>query len=445
MAVTGLFTSFRKNSGDSLSGVILSGAGFAFLSQVFGYGLGYINNVLYARWLGETEFGIFTYVSTWTLVLASVAGLDFPTVSLRFIPQYQSAGHWNRLKGLLIASRRLVLAAGFGLGVLGSLAGLWLCSGNAAPYRSSVIIGVWLIPIWAVIYLQTAQARAFNRIAIAYAPPRMMKPVLLVLTAYAFLIAGGRLTSATLLAASIAVLLAVLFLQRLCLKRIFPESVKRAQPEFRTREWLQVATSILSVTIIFTVLYQIDTLIIGLLMAPENIGHYGAALKTTQLMNMPAMAMAALAVPMFSGLHAEGKLPELQRLVSRVTHWSFWPALAGAGVIIGLSDLFLGLFGPGFISAKPAVIILVSGMLLNTAGGPVLLLLQVTGQQRQVAVVIAYSALLGTILTFIGVRTMGITGAAWANLFTSLFWICRLNMISLKALGIRSHIFKWNK
>ena len=80
---------------------LYSGAGIAFLTQLSGYALAYLANVLYARWMGPTEYGIFSYISAWTLLFATLAALEFPTVLLRFASVYATKSDWASLRGLV--------------------------------------------------------------------------------------------------------------------------------------------------------------------------------------------------------------------------------------------------------------------------------------------------------------------------------------------------------
>lgn len=69
--------------------VVIRGAGAAFGVRVLGFALSYLLNILLARWLGATEYGIYAYVMAWGHTLAILAGLGLPTMALRFIPEYR--------------------------------------------------------------------------------------------------------------------------------------------------------------------------------------------------------------------------------------------------------------------------------------------------------------------------------------------------------------------
>lgn len=421
-------------------GLVFSGAGIAFLTQAAGFALGYVSNILFARWMGLMQYGIFTYISTWILLLATLAALELPTTLLRFIPAYMADKNWPCLYGIIRKSRLLSAITGVSMALLGSCLAFYLYTYNLSPYAVPLAVGVWMIPLWALVYLHTAMGRAFQKVAISYIPPRVLKPIMLVLFAFLFVSTGRELTGASLLAGSGISLSVILLIQWRCLSKTPSPRKADAETKYRTREWLQVSLGVLMITGVFLLLQQTNTLIIGFWLPPDQVGIYNAAAKTTQLMDMPGMAMAALSVPLFSSLFAKGDRRELQALLSKVVRWSFWPSVFGAVLLIRFSDFFLGLFGPGFVAARPAAVILIFGGLISAAGGPVLLLLQVTGKHFEAAIAVGCSAASGIVLSLTGIYFFGIAGAAWATVLTTLTWVIWLNFLAIKLLGVSPSI-----
>ncbi len=80
---------------------VLRGAALVFLIRGGGAALIYASQVLLARWMAPTQFGIYVYAWSWAMLLAIPAGVGFGTASLRFIPQYQSQADWPRLAGFV--------------------------------------------------------------------------------------------------------------------------------------------------------------------------------------------------------------------------------------------------------------------------------------------------------------------------------------------------------
>ena len=308
---------------------------------------------------------------------------------------------------------------------------VFLFTYNKSPYAVPLAVGACSIPLWSLICLHTAMGRVFEKIMTAYAPPRILKPVLLMLFGALYVSTGRMLTGVALLGGTIIVLTGVLAIQWLSLGRS-PKihRIRMAAPALHTREWFRVAFSVLVVSGVFIMLQQTSTLLLGFFLAPDQVALYSAAAKTTQLMGMPALAMGAYAVPMFAALYAREDVQGLQAVLRRTVIWSFWPSVLGAVILSAGATFFLSLFGPAFEAAAPAVIVLAIGGLINAGGGPVLMLMQVTGHQREAAGVIGSSALAGLFFSIAGIYFLGITGAALATVLTSALWVTRLNLMA---------------
>lgn len=149
---------------------LAKGAGLAFSIRVFGVGIKYFVEIFLARWMGVVEFGIYEYVMSWTLVLAIFAQLGLPAANLRFISEYKVRAEWGYLRGLLRASWQLICCTGLFLSIAATGIILWLKANYNFAYLIPFIIGIWMIPILALIQLQLEMARPIIKIVLAYAP-----------------------------------------------------------------------------------------------------------------------------------------------------------------------------------------------------------------------------------------------------------------------------------
>ena len=102
----------------------------------------------------------------------------------------------------------------------------------------------------------------------------------------------------------------------------------------------------------------------------------------------------------FSALKARGDHAGLQALVSDAVHWTFWPSLAGAVVILALGKPLLWLFSPQFTAAYPVMFVLAVGFLVRASMGPAEFVLNMLGEQSLCALVLAASAAIDIALCF---------------------------------------------
>jgi O-antigen/teichoic acid export membrane protein len=86
-------------------------AGTVFLIRVVSALLAFGSQVLFARWMGSFEFGIYVYVWTWVLLFGQAIDLGLGTAAQRFIPEYHERGLLALLRGFVSGSRWLALIA----------------------------------------------------------------------------------------------------------------------------------------------------------------------------------------------------------------------------------------------------------------------------------------------------------------------------------------------
>src|ERR1700754_1369527 len=97
-------------------------AGTVFIIRVFSAGLAYLSQVLLARWMAGSDYGIYVYVWTWVLLLGSMLDFGLSVSAQKLIPEYRGSGDYVLLRGFLFGSRWMTFAAASAIALV--LAGL---------------------------------------------------------------------------------------------------------------------------------------------------------------------------------------------------------------------------------------------------------------------------------------------------------------------------------
>lgn len=417
---------------------IARGAVLALAVQVLGAGLGYLLQVALARWLGAAQFGRYVYLIAWVTILALVAGLGFPLAVLRFIPEYRVKGDAARLHGLIAWSRGASLVTAVAV----SLTAVAL-SFTLAPARISeqIALAAVLVPLGALINLDLAIIRAGGRVVGAYAPSLVIRPLLTIFGAgTGWLLAGGQLSTEGALTATLGAFAAVAAAQCLLVRRIDAEQRCSAVRAYEPRLWMRVATPLLLVAGFQVALSQTDLLVIGAVRGVRDAGLYSAAAKTATLVGYLLVAVNAVAAPMFAELEAKRDRAGLQRLATASAKWVFWPTLAITIGLAALAPVLLGLFGPSFVLARSALLILLVGQLVSAACGAVAYLLSMTGHQRDTAWVYGIVSVVNVPVCYLGARLFGLEGAAAATSLSLIVWNLWLHELTVRRIGVRASI-----
>src|ERR671924_1428982 len=108
----GLFARLKARLADSPSEASVTRrlAGTIFMIRVLSAGLAYVSQILLARWMGTSDYGVYVYVWTWVLLLGSMMDFGISASAQKIIPEYRTSGEHALLRGFLSGSRWLTFA-----------------------------------------------------------------------------------------------------------------------------------------------------------------------------------------------------------------------------------------------------------------------------------------------------------------------------------------------
>src|SRR6202050_3718789 len=80
-------------------------AGTIFIIRVVSAAMAYLSQILLARWMGGSDYGVYVYVWTWVLLLGSMMDFGISASAQKIIPEYRTSGEHALLRGFLSGSR----------------------------------------------------------------------------------------------------------------------------------------------------------------------------------------------------------------------------------------------------------------------------------------------------------------------------------------------------
>ncbi|NES01370.1 MAG: flippase [Okeania sp. SIO2F4] len=413
----------------------------ALIIQLTGLLLIYLVKVFLARWMGKTEYGIYEYVISWSLLLAIPAGLGFPRTVLRLISEYRVKQDWGRLGGIIRGSLLLTILNSILLCLVSTGLILLLNHYHSFAYAKPLLIGIWLVPLQALVQLFLETARAMKDVTLAYAPSLVIWPILLLSGGLFFWQRNHALRSITTIEMAMVMLAIALSFQLWLLWGKLNTEVEQTTPIYNYREWISIALVLLLQAGFKEILNQTDIVMVGSVIGAEEAGIYSAAVKTAEWVAFSLQTVNIVVAPVFTTLYVQGDRQELQNLVSKVTVWMFWSSLAVAAILIIFAQPVMRLFGSDFVVAHWQLKILVLGQLVNALCGSVGFLLIMTGHQNKAVFIYGYAALSNIVLNGVLIPIFGSIGAAIATSLTMAMWNVWLSFLVIKHLGIYPSVF----
>ena len=413
----------------------------ALIIKFAGLILMYVVQIFLARWMGKTEYGIYEYVIAWTLLLAIPAGLGLPRTTLRLISEYRVKQDWSSLRGILRGSWLLTLLSAC---LVCLIAGVVIWSLNYFRhfiYAIPLLVGLGLIVLQALVKLQLETARAMNDVALAYAPSLIIWPVFVLSGGFILLERNHSLTSLPMIGVATSMLLIVCLFQLFLLRQTVDNQVEPATPSYAYRQWISISLVLLLQRAFITILDETDIIMVGSLTGPAAAGIYNVAANTALWITFILGTINMVAAPAFATLYIQKDIQGLQKVVSQVGIWIFWPSVTIACVLLIFTQPILSIFGRNFIVASISLKILVLGRLIDSFCGSVGALMMMTGHQNEALPVFGYSALMNLVLNAIAIPKFGIMGAAMTTTFTMIVWNVWLSTLVVRYTGVRPWVF----
>ena len=418
-------------------------AGTIFIIRVMSAALAYFSQVLLARWMGGSDYGIYVYVWTWVLLLGSMMDFGISSSAQKIIPEYRTRGEHALLRGFLAGSRWMTFAVSSVVAVL--LAGLvrllspWIGANEIVP----LYIGCATLPAFVVANTQDGIARSHDWMRLGLMPQFIIRQALIIGVTAGMFVLGFHLGATAAMLASAAAVWIAMAGQMLALNRRLKGHITPGPKAYDVGFWLSISLPILMVEGFYLLLSYTDVLVLQQFRSSEEVGVYFAVVKTLALVSFIHYAMSATTAHRFAEYHALGDRARLSAYVAHAIKWTFWPSLAATILLLALGKPLLWLFGSQFVTGYDIMFVAAIGLVVRAAVGPVERLLNMLGHQYVCALAYGLAFVMNVVLCVALVPRFGGHGAAAATSISLVFETVLLFYIVRHRLGL--HVLAFGK
>src|SRR6478672_11130771 len=413
---------------------IARGGGLNVAGSAFNQLLRFAITFLLARVLGETQTGLYFQAFAVLSLLGILASFGFTQSLTRFVALYRADEDGAALRGVVRLG--LLIAAG-----IATLMGAALFAGSTYvateifhDAQMVVLLRLVALALPSTVYTDCALAatqgfktmRPFARINFFFEPAlNLLLTVTLLAVGFGVTGAVAALTVANVTAS----ILAALALRRL-MRRY------RERPRYEARELLSFSVVSWASQLTATGLLWADTILLGAMRTPADVGVYQVATRLTILMTTVIAPIGLAFAPRVADLYRRGELDALHHAYAVVTSWIFRLALPAAVVLIVFARPLLGLFGPGFQSGATVTVVLTLGQLVNAVTGPCGLMLVMSGRPGVQLLANAVTLALNVGLNLYLIPRHGVNRAASAWAVSMVF----SNVVRVAAVAVTMHM-----
>ncbi len=368
--------------------------------------------ILLGRTLGTSGYGIFAFALAWSTLLSVPAVLGLPPLIIRKVAEYNLAGSWSLLRGLLRRANQFVGVSSVCIAAGAALIG-WLVEGSRSGHLNAFWLALLLIPIVGMVSVRQAAMQGLGRVVLGRVPATLVAPVGF-LAAAAVSAALAPLTPSRALALNVVAAGMSLVIVGWLLARTLPP-IRDVKPAYEEGTWLRAALPLVAFSGIQTLGAQASVLLLGLFRYSSDVGVYSVAARGAAMISFLLMTVRYPVAPTIARLNAVGDRHRMQQVVTRSAQGTLLLTLPLALGVIIFADQLLGVFGSKFDEGALPLRILAVGELVNVVTGLAGNVLVMTGNELLMTKGIAIGTAVSLCLNLILIPLWGPVGAAVAT------------------------------
>ncbi len=348
--------------------------GIKFTGSILGFGM----FALCARQMDPVAFGSLAIIFNAMSFLAVIALCGQETLIVRSWDEYCASRRPALARGALKFGLTIVLGAALLMAAVVAVA--WSIWDRQAP-------AMLIIAACAFLFAQSLMQfnGQFSRVAagifVGDSPREVLWRLLVVITLSFHHLAQSSFTATEFFFTAAAAIMVSVGLQSWRVTRVFPAAVLQARSQTDVPAWIPRSFRMWLSAMLDTANQYLEVIVIGLFLGPAAAALYFVATRITNVFGMIAASITAYATSQISGLFHTSARDELQQVLRSLA--MIGATLAGGAflVIVFGGNLLLWTFGPAYVSAYPALIVLAVGGALGALTGPAAYLLLLTGNE----------------------------------------------------------------
>jgi len=399
--------------------------------------VGLILQILLARSLGATEFGVYAFSMSVLGIVSVFSRMGFETSAVRFTAAHMISESKEDVRNFTSFSESVVLL----LSILSALMMQWIAAEfvESNDLRNALYLTSYLVPLTALLKVRSAILQGKKRVLVAQIMSEIFPIGVVAIGVAASLELYGAIDLESVFYIYIAAHFSAMLITVLIDGGIRVKGYLMGLDMEKAGIWLRASAQLLLVAGFSMILFQVDTVMVGIMVGTTEAGMYSVASKIAGVMVFMLASVNMVLSPIASELHVSRAHQQLQTIFSKGINAAILFSSFIAIILFATGRPILSIFGPEFVDAYWVLVILVIGQLGNNMVGSTGALINMTGHQALAGKILSLSAVFNIFLNYVLIRLLGIYGAAIATAlmniltnFTFAYFVWkRLNLIAL--------------
>lgn len=346
---------------------IAQGTVVIFAATGFGLGLNFLYNIVLARVLGATDYGLYALgLATFNLLsVFALAGLD--SAVLRFLPA--CSGQGKEGEAILAVHIHILLSLLFG-SIFGFVLWVGAASVAGALFDKSALIPVLLIlavgiPAFTGSSVLVAMLQVLHDVKWRTTIKYVCEPLAKILLTMILFWLGWSIEGAAV--AFVAALVLSVVLALVPLRHFFTSEVSRSSGGISYSEVLKFSLPVWGGLLFNIIAVKSDVLLLGYWAPASEVGIYSIAFQTSAIIALILGSLESIAIPLLGHGVVQADLSRVEKVLQIILRWSLTISLPLFLVMSLFAQDIVLLFGKAFEHGALCLAILAIGQIINAA------------------------------------------------------------------------------
>jgi O-antigen/teichoic acid export membrane protein len=387
-----------------------------FFSKVFSY----VYKIIIARNFGPEAYGLFSLAFIIATLVATLASLGLSEGLMRYVSYFRGKNENKKIKTIIKKANLYSVFLSILCGIVLFFASDWIAvyifnSGSLEVYLR---IFSFAVPFMVLSSNYLAIIRGFEKIKELSFLSNILNNLLRVVLLISFILIGigeNSIGYSFTLAFVGLTFFSYGFARRL--SKYLVLNKKEIENKAVFKELWAYSLPLIFISILYSIFYWTDSIMIGALLDVENVGLYNAAATLAGFLAIAPEMFMQLFIPLISKSLSQKKGILIMNLTKQITKWIYAINLPVVVCLIFFPGVFLNIFfGAEYLVAENTLRILALGALFSVFSGMFSGMLNIKMKSKRVLFVLILAGILNIILNFLLIPKYGINGAALATI-----------------------------
>lgn len=394
---------------------ITRGASLFFVGRLTSKGLKFVLNLLLARGLGASLYGIYAYSMTIISFIVIFSRLGSGKSLLKFIPSCENEPQRRDFFVGLAYSTGLTVSVIVGIALYSLAPTVSRITIDNPLFVDVLRILAIVLPFNVLIGLTSSVFQGTEQLEYKILTAEIGLPFMHVAFAGIALFLGYSLQGVVVGVSAGTVLISIAAITILYDRTTVRPSVSSSQSRSNVARFYNFSIP-LTMKEMGSILYnRIDILMVGFFLTESVVGIYQVSVLVATLLILPLTAFNQLFPPVASRLYSNDEINQLESIYETVTRWSLTVAIFPALIFAIFSSEVLSIFGPEFSNGWLVLTLFTVAQLTSCAVGPSGYVLMMTDHQYLTLINQWMLGILNIGLNYLFIIEFGMVGAAMAT------------------------------